>query len=378
MMGCPVGKVCLRLWSGRCSAAAAAGAPEPACPRCPPPSPLPPCSPPCPPLPSPGYFCFSAGAGLATSLEVGGAASWLALARDSGALLKLAPAAALSLLITAVLKRVRSPFALPALLLATPLAFYATLAALGLSLDDARAAGWVAAPQPGDSAWQWWRAWRLYHWRGFPPTNILWSAMPAQVRWGGCPGCAAAAAAAAACWAALGMHAQLRRCPLGERSAGAPCCLPPISAATSWPHPAHRPASCWRSSSSSLLARAPGAQGQQGCSRVAAGVCRGTAGVLASAPCGAGPPPAVSHPLLPCARPSCQPPPGSSMDIAAIQADTPRELNYNTELVGAGGRAAVGSCGQMRWRLGARAGRRAPRRALTRLPAPRPAPLPPR
>lgn len=76
----------------------------------------------------------------------------------------------------------RSPFALPALLLACPLLFYAFLFAFGLTLEDAREAGWVSKPQPGDGEWQFWRAWSLYNFHDFPPSNIYWGAMPAQVK----------------------------------------------------------------------------------------------------------------------------------------------------------------------------------------------------
>ncbi|PRW58410.1 sulfate transporter [Chlorella sorokiniana] len=127
-----------------------------------------------------GYFCLAAGVSLATGLHVGDLSSWAQLAsRD--ALIKLAPALGMVLLITAVLHRVRSPFALPALLLAAPAVFYGVLAACGWSLADARAAGWVSSPQEGDSAWRFWRAWSLYGLRDFPPSNILWAAMPGQL-----------------------------------------------------------------------------------------------------------------------------------------------------------------------------------------------------
>lgn len=72
--------------------------------------------------------------------------TWAALA-DTDALIKLAPAVAVVLLIAATLRRFRSPFALPLLLVAVPLGFYGVLWAAGLSLDDAREAGWVTKPQ---------------------------------------------------------------------------------------------------------------------------------------------------------------------------------------------------------------------------------------
>jgi hypothetical protein len=38
--------------------------------------------------------------------------------------------------------------------------------------------------QEGDGDWQFWRAWSLYNIHNFPPSNILWSAMPPELsRW---------------------------------------------------------------------------------------------------------------------------------------------------------------------------------------------------
>lgn len=127
-----------------------------------------------------GYFCLAAGVSLASGVEVSGLASWAQLA-SAEALLKLAPALAMVLLITVVLQRFRSPFVLPALLVAAPALFYAVLWCQGMSLEEAREAGWVSKPQPGDGEWQFWRAWQLYNIHDFPPTNILWSAMPQQL-----------------------------------------------------------------------------------------------------------------------------------------------------------------------------------------------------
>ena len=146
-----------------------------------------------------GYFCLAAGVSLASGVQIGGLASWAQLA-SADALVKLAPAAALVILITLVLHRVRqearprcsappwagaacalgcgrcclglwqawcpalrwpslppacmslpagtcrSPFALPALLVAVPAAFYGLLWTYGISLDEAREAGWVSKP----------------------------------------------------------------------------------------------------------------------------------------------------------------------------------------------------------------------------------------
>ncbi|KAL4419479.1 hypothetical protein ABPG77_008281 [Micractinium sp. CCAP 211/92] len=127
-----------------------------------------------------GYFCLAAGVSLASGVQIGGLASWAQLA-STGALVKLAPAAALVILITLVLHRVRSPFALPALLVAVPAAFYGLLWTCDITLDEAREAGWVSKPNLGDGEWKFWQAWQLYGIRGWPPSNIRWSALPSQL-----------------------------------------------------------------------------------------------------------------------------------------------------------------------------------------------------
>ncbi|KAI7843279.1 hypothetical protein COHA_003111 [Chlorella ohadii] len=128
-----------------------------------------------------GYFVLGSGVSLATGLQVGsGLQSWAQLA-NTDALLKLAPALVLVALISLVMARTRSPFALPTLLVAAPAAFYAVLFATGHSLEDAREAGWVGKPQPGDSEWRFWRAWALYNIHDFPPSNIYWAALPGQL-----------------------------------------------------------------------------------------------------------------------------------------------------------------------------------------------------
>ena len=164
-----------------------------------------------PPASLPVCHLPPAGVGLAAGVQVSGLASWLQLASRE-VLLKLAPALAMLVLITAVLHRIRSvgctesgrrvgggrralagsqlgaclvpnaacmhvwvavcllaccssaqhshsprpmplslhcrsPFALPALLVAAPALFYLVLFATGVSLDDAREAGWVSKPQ---------------------------------------------------------------------------------------------------------------------------------------------------------------------------------------------------------------------------------------
>lgn len=134
------------------------------------------------------------------------------------ALLHLAPALALALLLALVLRRARSPYALPALLLAVPAAFHLALLVAGVSLEEARAGGWVtpaqvrrepaggstapacarlrpplafttrAVPgpvdplllQPADGEWKFWCAWDLYNLHDFPPSNIRFAALVPQ------------------------------------------------------------------------------------------------------------------------------------------------------------------------------------------------------
>jgi hypothetical protein len=80
-------------------------------------------------------------------LQVEGLTSWMVLA-SRGPFLRFLPAFASTLVLWAVLQHARNPLALPATLLAIPLAFYAVLFAADVSLADAQAAGWV--PQPAE------------------------------------------------------------------------------------------------------------------------------------------------------------------------------------------------------------------------------------
>ena len=115
--------------------------------------------------------------------------------------------------------------------------------------------------QPGDGEWRFWRAWSLYNIHDFPPSNILWGAMPSQVGNG----------------------------------------LASLSDGTA-------PGTY---SSSTGTRRMLNASGAPSAMRPQAGKLLALFFVVAF---------------------------GSSMDIAAIQADSPRDLDYNSELV------TVGAC----------------------------------
>jgi hypothetical protein len=64
-------------------------------------------------------------------------------------LIKLAPTLASALVIITTMSRARSPWALPGVLVALPLAFHAALLWAGVTLADAQDAGWALKPEVG-------------------------------------------------------------------------------------------------------------------------------------------------------------------------------------------------------------------------------------
>lgn len=128
-----------------------------------------------------GLFCVTAGLSLAAGVHVdaGDPFTWTAIV-GYDPLIRLAPALLLVMLITIVQKRYSNPLALPALLAACPLVFLAIVYALGYTLDDARNAGWVTKPIPGEGAWKFWEAWKMFGFHEFPPKNIHWRFVPRQ------------------------------------------------------------------------------------------------------------------------------------------------------------------------------------------------------
>lgn len=140
----------------------------------------------------------------------------------------------------------------------------------------------AACAQPGDGEWKFWRAWELYGIRDWPPSNILWSALPSQAR-------------------PTPRLRALRRYH--------PCLVP-------------HPALTWLAAG-----RCPGAGSHH------RSACQRRPARLLTAPCLRGPP----HPQLPkLAALFFIVAFGSSMDIAAIQADSAQDLDYNSELVTVG------------------------------------------
>jgi MFS superfamily sulfate permease-like transporter/CRP-like cAMP-binding protein len=93
-----------------------------------------------------GWFCLTAGLGLGTGTEISGSpATWGALLA-SDALVKLGPTLLAAAAMLTCMRRARSPWALPVLLLCIPLAFHAVLLLTGTTLAQAQDAGWVLKP----------------------------------------------------------------------------------------------------------------------------------------------------------------------------------------------------------------------------------------
>jgi SulP family sulfate permease len=117
-----------------------------------------------------------AGVSLSTGADLDSVAGWRALAADAAdAGPKLAACCAAAGVFYVVIKRARHPAALPAAILAVPVAFYAALAAGGWSLADAARAGWTLPREP---AAPFWRVYELYD--PGEGAGIMWSAVFAQ------------------------------------------------------------------------------------------------------------------------------------------------------------------------------------------------------
>ena len=106
-----------------------------------------------------GWFCSAAGVSLGTGVDVASPANWPRLLHGAAP----AQAAALAATVAALLvtmRHARSAAALPLVLAAVPLVFHAARAALGVSLADAAAAGWVA---PAEAGRPFWTVYELFH-----------------------------------------------------------------------------------------------------------------------------------------------------------------------------------------------------------------------
>lgn len=77
------------------------------------------------------------------------------------------------------MKRFSHPLALPAVLVAIPVAFHAARLAAGVSMEDAMDAGWVTRPAEGSTPF--WELWGLFNVRGWSLSGIYFPAMLRQV-----------------------------------------------------------------------------------------------------------------------------------------------------------------------------------------------------
>ena len=132
-----------------------------------------------------GAFMAISGAGLSSGLPLTvNPATWPALFAPDP-LLKLLPAGIMVVLLSTVQRRCRSPYALPAFLLAVPILFHLVIQVCGLSLEQVRQGGWMAHTNPEDGQWRFWHLYDLYKGSGGGgrafPYNILWSALPGQM-----------------------------------------------------------------------------------------------------------------------------------------------------------------------------------------------------
>lgn len=118
-----------------------------------------------------GYFMLISGISLSAGIPFKGIQSYAQLV-TADALVKLLPAFAMSALLSIIQKKFSSPYALPVFLLCVPVIFYVVIFSFGFSIEDVRAAGWMASPQPEDSHWHFYTWWKLYNIHQFPPQNL--------------------------------------------------------------------------------------------------------------------------------------------------------------------------------------------------------------
>lgn len=174
-----------------------------------------------------GYFCLAAGVSLASGVAItADPVSWLGLLHVDP-LIKLAPALVLLAGLNFVQRRFQNPLALPVLLALTPVVFFAIVYLAGSDIHAMRDAGWVTKPQaglvgphgagccpnwawrgpgdcslpawpaqthsylickppppsplqPGEGAWEFWKAWKMLGIDSFPPRNVHWGLVPRQ------------------------------------------------------------------------------------------------------------------------------------------------------------------------------------------------------
>jgi len=119
-----------------------------------------------------GYFCLSAGLAIGSGKEVSGPETLVLLA-DPALAAKLAQLALMTGAMVAVHFKAKHFLAMPAVLLLLPVLFFGAAAALGMSPDDCRAAGWLP-PAQGEVTTGFGAVW-LYD-----PASVSWTTLPKQ------------------------------------------------------------------------------------------------------------------------------------------------------------------------------------------------------
>ncbi|PSC75492.1 Sulfate Permease Family [Micractinium conductrix] len=125
-----------------------------------------------------GYFCVASGLGLGCGVQLGPLASWAQLG-DPQVALRVLPTLGSTALMMFSMARCKHPLALPGVLLLIVALFHAALLAMGVTLADAQAAGWVLPPAA--SSGQFWVLWRLFDMPGGSLANIRLGAAVQQV-----------------------------------------------------------------------------------------------------------------------------------------------------------------------------------------------------
>lgn len=94
-----------------------------------------------------GFFCLAAGIGLSCSKDISTYQDFAQLDESKDWVLA-APAILAGSAMTLVSRRSQQWWALPLTIVIIPLIFYASLSAMGMTLNDARVGGWVAPVEP--------------------------------------------------------------------------------------------------------------------------------------------------------------------------------------------------------------------------------------
>ena len=90
-----------------------------------------------------GFFCGQAGLGMMAGVQVTNITEWGNFYSER-ALILLAPGVVLGVTTYLLLCKIRSPYVLPCCMLGILTLFFGLLFLAGMSLDDARAYGWIS------------------------------------------------------------------------------------------------------------------------------------------------------------------------------------------------------------------------------------------